>query len=323
MMLALLSAVALAASPQLPTELGRRMIADAQAIVRNEGDPLWAGLSQAPLPTLLIGPERETLFCGLPTSGFSAIGFDPMTRCTMQVRARQLPVDLAAATDLGNVSVIHMGLPDALEATQADWIVTFLHEAFHQYQSTLPGYYSAVDVVRARLGKAGEQWVLEYPFPYADPKVKAEFAAMTMRAGQFLSAETDTQAEAAIRSYVEARNRARDAMSPDDLLYYEFQVSQEGVARWTELRFATASGNARPDIANVGKERTGGLAVSLSAIDRQGLNMWGRSAFYVLGAIEASMLQRVRPQWQLEYATNPFAMGSMLNASVNEMASQA
>ncbi len=323
MMLAFLSAVALGATTQLPAELDRRMIADAQAIVRNEGDPLWAGLSQAPLPTLLIGPEHETLFCGLPTPSFSAIGFDPITRCTMQVRARELPVDLAAATDLGNVSVIHMGLPDALEATPADWIVTFLHETFHQYQSTLPAYFSAVDSVRARLGTTSGQWVLEYPFPYADPKVRASFAAMTMHAGQFLSAENDAQAEAAIRSYVEARNRARDAMSPDDWLYYEFQVGQEGVARWTELRFAAAAGNARPDIATIGKERTGGLAVSLSAIDRQGLNMWRRSSFYVLGAIEASMLERVRPQWQLEYATNPFAMGSMLNASVDEMASQA
>lgn len=299
------------------------MIADAQAIVRHEGDLLWAGLSQAPLPTLLIGPEHETLFCGLPTPGFSALGFDPITRCTMQVRTRELPVDLSAATDLGNVPVIHMGLPDALEATQADWIVTFLHEAFHQYQSTLPGYLSAVDVVRARLSKAGDQWVLEYPFPYADPKVKAEFAAMTLSAGQFVSAENDTQAKAAIRSYVEARNRARDAMSPDDWLYYEFQVGQEGVARWTELKFAVAAGNARADIAAIGQERTGGLAVSLGAIDSQGLNMWRRSSFYVLGAIEASMLERVRPQWQLEYATKPFAMGSMLNASLDEMASQA
>jgi hypothetical protein len=323
MMLAFLSAVALGASPQLPSETDRRMIADAQAIVRNEGDLLWTGLSQAPLPTLLIGPERETLFCGLPTSGFSAIGFDPITRCTMQVRARELPVDLAAATDLGNVSVIHMGLPEALEATQADWIVTFLHEAFHQHQSTLPGYFSAVDEVRARLSKAGEQWVLEYPFPYADPKVKAEFAAMILSAGQFLSAENEMQAEAAIRSYVEARNRARDAMSPDDWLYYEFQVGQEGVARWTELKFAAAAGNARADIASIGTERTGGLAVSLGAIDSQGLGMWRRSSFYVLGAIEASMLERVRPQWQLEYETNPFAMGSMLNASLDEMASQA
>lgn len=145
---------------------------------------------------------------------------------------------------------------------------------------------------------------------------------MTLSAGQFLSAENDAQANAAIRSYVDARNRARDAMSPDDWLCYEFQVGQEGVARWTELRFAAVAGETRPDIATIGKEQTGGLAVSLSAIDSQGLNVWKRSSFYVLGAIEASMLERVRPQWQLEYANSPFAMGSMLNASLVEMASQ-
>jgi hypothetical protein len=314
--LAFLAALALVATPQPPPEPERRLIAEAQTIVRSEGDHAWPGLSQAPLPILLIGPEQETLFCGPATKGFQNTGFDPVTRCAMQARPRELPVDLAAATDLGNVSVIQMGVPAALEATQGEWIVTFLHEAFHQYQSILPGYATAVEGVRAKLGRTGGQWMLDYPFPYSDPNVKAAFAAMTSSAARFLAAKDDTQANAAIRDYVRARNLARDAVGADHWLYYEFQVGQEGVARWAELRFAGAAGRDRPDIAAIGQERTAGLATSLRAIDSQGVNIWKRSVFYVLGAIEASMLEKVRPKWQLEYVANPFSMGSMLDASV-------
>jgi hypothetical protein len=323
-MLALLSVIALGASPQVPSEPDRRIIAEAQAIVRRDGDLIWAGLSQAQLPVLLIGAEQETLFCGVSTEGFSAAGFDPITRCSMQVRAREEPVDLAAAADLGGVSVIMMGLPAALEATQEEWIVTFLHEAFHQYQSTLPGYVSAVDVVRTQLGQTGGQWMLDYAFPYSDPKVKEAFAAMTSSAARFLDAENDTDASAAIRDYVHARHVARDAAGASTWLYYEFQVGQEGVALWTEMNLASTAGTTRPDLATIGRERSAGLTTSLRAIDSQGVHVWKRSVFYVLGAVEASMLERVRPQWQQEYAVNPFSMGSMLDASskpINEAGS--
>lgn len=209
-----------------------------------------------------------------------------------------------------------MGLPAALQATEDDWIVTFLHEAFHQYQSDLPGYATAVDRVRTQLGQTGGQWMLDYQFPYSDPAVKAAFGAMTASAAEFLRADSDAKAIAAIRDYVRARHLAREAAGANNWLYYEFQVGQEGVARWTELRLARAAGSSRPDIAAIGRERDGGLAVSLTAIDEQGVEIWKRSAFYVLGAIEASMLERARPHWQREYLADPFSMGSMLDALI-------
>ena len=315
-MLALLSALALGAAPPPPAEQDRQLIAEAQAMVRAQGDAVWPGFSQAPLPVLLIGPAQETLLCGLPQPGFAAIGFDPITRCTMQTRPRQLPEDLAASADLGSAQVIQMGLPAALGLSPDEWSVTFLHEAFHQYQSTLPGYTRAVDRVRGHLGQSGGQWMLDYPFPYADPRIKTAFAGMTASALRFLEAKSDAQAVAAIRDYVAARTAAQQAAGAEHWPYYEFQAGQEGVARWSEIRLAALVGAERPAIAAIGAETSAGLAVSLRAIDTQGVAVWRRSVFYVLGAVEAAMLDRVRPQWQQDYIVEPFAFGAMLSASV-------
>ena len=216
-------AAVLAAVPILPPpEADRQMIADAQAIIRTSGDRVWEGLSQAPLPILLIGAERETLFCGSPAADFSPAGFDPVTNCTMQTRPRELPVDLSAATYLGDRQVIMMAEPAALEVSRAEWIVIVLHEGFHQYQNTLPGYVAAVDRVREIFGKANSQWMLDYSFPYADAEVAKSFAKMTASALRFLEATNPSQQNAAISDYVDARKDARSAAGSKSWTYFEF-----------------------------------------------------------------------------------------------------
>ncbi|HEV7353968.1 MAG TPA: hypothetical protein VGN74_12660 [Brevundimonas sp.] len=315
-MLGVLVAAAMIVGDDAPADPHRRMIAEAQAIVRQDGDRLWEGWSQAPLPILLIGPDEETLFCDAPVDGFLAAGFDPVTRCAMQSRPREQPTDLAAALDLAGRQVIQMGRMAALETTEAEWTTIVLHEAFHQYQSTLPAYAEAVNDLRRTFGEADSQWMLDYDFPYADPAVKAAFADMTTSALRFLETPSGPQARASLADYVRARRAAAAAAGPTAWRYYEFQAGQEGVARWSELKLAALAGESRPDIAAVAQDNRLGLAVSLRAIDSQGLDLWRRSVFYVLGAIEAEMLEQVRPNWRREYPARPFSLGEMLEASV-------
>lgn len=47
-MFVLLSALGWGLSSQLPPAADRRLVADAQAIVRSDGERVWAGISQAP-----------------------------------------------------------------------------------------------------------------------------------------------------------------------------------------------------------------------------------------------------------------------------------
>ena len=312
-MLAIVAA-ALATVPilPLPAEADRQMIADAQAIVRMSGDRVWEGLSQTPLPILLIGAERETLFCGSPSVGFFPAAFDPVTNCSMQTRPRELPVDLSSATYLDDRQVIMMGEPAALETSRAEWIVIVLHEAFHQYQNELPGYVAAVDRVREFFGEADGQWMLEYPFPYADAEVGKTFAKMMANALRFLEATNSSDQNAAISDYVDARRDAQRAAGSKNWTYFEFQAGQEGVARWSEQKLGALAAASDPSISAVAEDGRLGLATSLRAIDRDGLGMWKRNAFYVLGAIEAEMLQQTDPGWQRQYANAPFSMGSMI-----------
>ncbi len=320
----MISFFALASSAALftiPTQSDREMIADAHSIIREYGDQVWDGFSQAPLPILLIEEDHETLFYGAPIDGLVSAGFDTITKCSMQFRPRELPTDLSAATDLGEHQVIMMGTASTLEMTRTEWVVIVLHEAFHQYQSMSPAYSDATDRLRVEFEGGNDQdvrWMLDYPFPYADAQVRAIFAEMTGSALRFLDASSEQQKLAAIEDYLTAREKAERNVGPKNWTYFEFQAGQEGVARWSEIRLAAAAGSADPDLAAVAEETRLGLATSLRAIDRDGLHMWTRSAFYVLGAVEAEMLEQTEPAWRREYPRRPFDLGAMLNTALAE-----
>ncbi|MBX9615916.1 MAG: hypothetical protein K2X25_10005 [Caulobacteraceae bacterium] len=315
-MIAASAAVLALLSTELPPGDVRAMIHDARQLIIRSGDTVWEGYSETPLPILLVEGSRETLFCAPVLQGFTPAGTDPVTGCTLQTRPRELPVDLAAASWLGDQPVIMMGLPDALEATRADWVITLLHETFHQYQAALPAYQPSVDQVGSRLGQTDVGWMLDYPFPYSRAEVGVAFGRMNRAALAWLEAPEDPEAGQRMTGYMQARRAARAIVGETDWLYYEFQAGQEGVARWSELTLADIAGRSDPDIAAVALDRRLGLATSLRAINDQGLAMWRRSSFYVLGAIEADMLERHRPDWKAAYRQTPFSMGALLEAAV-------
>lgn len=301
--------MALAATP-LPPKPERMMLAKAMRVYQGAGDRLWPGFGQVPLDLLLIGPERETLFCRAPHKDFVPAGRDPVTRCNLQSRPRQMPVDLAGASDLfTGEETIAMGYPKALEMNPAAWTGTVIHEAFHLYQSRIPGYAQAVTALGLGVRSVDGSWMLNYPFPYADAEVRSGFLAMGEAGLAFLGASTPEMRREAIHAYRTARERALSGVSPEDRRYYEFQVGQEGVARWTELTLMRqGDAGMRAEAA----DRWTGLAVSLRAIREQGLHAWKRSAFYVFGAIEAEMLERSGVNWRDEYCRHPFAIGEQL-----------
>lgn len=95
---------------------------------------------------------------------------------------------------------------------------------------------------------------------------------------------------------------------------YEFQVGEEGVARWTKIKLARIAGDG--GIAALADDRWGGLSTSLRSISSTGLSRWKRASFYVFGAIEAEMLERLNPSWHTDYRRAPFTLGAMLGAAL-------
>lgn len=298
------------AGVELPPKPERVMLAEVQNIYRGAGNRLWPGFDKVPLDLVLIGPERETLFCHGAVKSFKPAGRDPLTKCSLQVRPRELNIDLAATAGFfPRGQTIAIGYPKALEMSPAYWKATVLHEAFHLYQSHMAGYAQAVASLGLSAGSTDGSWMLNYPFPYADPQVGTAFVAMGDACLAFLEAKSPQERRAATNAYVTAREAALAKVSPADRRYYEFQVGQEGVARWTELTLARQGDAAMRDDA-VGRWR--GLATSLRAVREQGFKVWKRGALYVYGTIEAEMLEQAGVNWRQEYRRHPFGLGDQL-----------
>ena len=145
-----------------------------------KGEALWPGYGAATFEFLLVEAESETLLCRTSApSGFTAAGVDNATGCARYTRPRTSLSDklLAAMPLFGPPPTIVMGTPETTGRTPASWLRTILHEHFHQWQFSLPGYFARTDALALKGGDESGMWVLNYPFPYERPDVVAAQAA--------------------------------------------------------------------------------------------------------------------------------------------------
>jgi hypothetical protein len=110
-------------------------------------------------------------------------------------------------------------------------------------------------------------------------------------------------------------------VSSDDFRYFDFQLWQEGVARYVEYatlqqaasRRAGAAFRSLPDYepyASALQRRQQALRQELDSLV---LGENRRVAFYPIGAAIALLLDRVRPDWKREYARRPFQLAGLLH----------
>lgn len=150
------------------------------------------------------------------------------------MRPRKFPTSLLATFPVfGPPSVIVIGEPENTSSkTSTPWLVTLMHEHFHQLQKLQPGYFSGVQNLGLSRGDTTGQWMLNYPFPYTNPDVMRSFAALR---DLLLSATTDPEQdtfEKIATRYVRTRKQFFAQLSPDDAKYFSFQLWQEGIARY-------------------------------------------------------------------------------------------
>lgn len=285
--------------------------------IRDHGGNLWAGWPTDPRAVLLVLPMGETLFCAPATAGFEPILRTPAPGCIEQQRGETLPPDIAAPVAVGgNTVAASIGTTAALETEPAYWRLTLAHELFHAFLQNDTARREKVSRVEGRLFDAlvaSGISPLDYPFPYAKTSSKQAFSAMSDAALTFLAAETDLEKRRAADRYITARSKASQRFEPEDWEYYEYQASEEGVARWTEIRFGELAGEAEPELAHAAADARAGLATSLRSIEQTGLETWKRNAFYVFGAIEAEILDRFSSNWRITYRSEPLMLGAMLD----------
>lgn len=287
-----------AAAEDVSAELGP-VLAQARAFTAASGDVVWPGFGSAPFGFLLIGADKETLLCqpGTP-EGFTAEGVEPVTGCKRWSRARtDLPAAvLAAFPVVGPPSTIVMGTPESTGRSRASWLRTILHEHFHQWQTDQPNYYDRVEKLDLRGTDKTGMWMLNFPFPYEREAVGTAYAAASRALAEAVALRGKPGFLAAFDRYLAERRRFAASVSPREWRYIDFQLWQEGVARWSEIQL----GKIYPDAA----VRASALALERDVIEQLGkpdLKEQKRELAYPLGAGEAMLMSACGPHWRESY----------------------
>lgn len=297
--------------------IDRIRLAEAFKIGETLGDLLWPNWTKAPFAVMLVTPETEFLIRHpRPPQDFAKGDYDAALKSEIYSRKRTQSLSFLATFPFAGVPTIVVGQAENTSAkTSTPWVVTLLHEHFHQLQYSQPNYYSTVKDLDLARGDETGMWMLNFPFPYEEPKVKEAFAALAELLAQTL--EMDQRADLAgnVAKYLEMRSRFKALLTPEDYRYFSFQVWQEGISRYTEYRISElAVAQYKPSrefseladfqpfevvadrILNNIRRHLRGLEFSRSR----------REAFYPFGAAEGLLLDRFAPDWKRRYFAEPF-----------------
>ncbi len=300
------------------SEIDRVRLAEAFRIGQTLGNRLWPDWNKAPFAVLLVTPDHEFLIRhAKPSADFTLINYDPLLQSNVYYRARTQSQNLLATFPVvGAIPTIVIGQAEnTAKKTSTPWVVTVLHEHFHQLQYSQPNYYPAVDALALSRGDQSGMWMLNYPFPYDWPEMKEHFSLLSKLLVDALQAQRGRDFSARLSVYRRQRDELRKTLSPDDYRYFSFQMWQEGIARYTEYRIAKlAAGRYKPSkafrslkdykpFAEVAEQVKSGI---LNELITGQLDDYKRVKFYALGAGEGLLFDRINPRWRQRYFIDKF-----------------
>ena len=206
-------------------------------------DQLWPDWDKVPAPLILVTDDGEFLtHHPAPPKEFTKIGDD------VDAGPRKFPINfLATFPAFGPPSVMVVGEPKNTESkTTTPWLFAVMHEHFHQLQNAQPRYYPGLESLGLSRGDQTGMWMLNYPFPYGKPEVAQGFSHLRDLLLAVLAENRDGEFATLAKRYVVERKKFLAQLSSDDHKYFSFQLWQEGVARYTQIKAAEAAGSYRP-----------------------------------------------------------------------------
>jgi hypothetical protein len=296
---------------QLPHEDAIR-IAEFYRLASQVQDRIWPGWSKTPPPLLLVTEKAEFLtHHAAPPQGFTRLAEG------VYARPRQFGTGLLATFPaFGPPSVIVIGEPQNTAAkTSTPWLITVMHEHFHQLQDGQPGYYEAVNGLGLSGGDSSGMWMLNYPFPYEKTEVAQGFALLRDLLLHALGTAGRGEFKKAAADYVQERKRVFALLSANDHKYLSFQLWKEGVARYTQIKVAEAAAEyhpsqeyaALPDYEPFAAYAARARTETLNELKRADLATMKREFVYPFGAAEGLLLDRINPAWKSDYFQHPFS----------------
>jgi len=302
----------------------RVRLAEARRLADQLADSIWPGWGHTPFQILLVADSAEFLVGHRPPSGgFASLGRDPVLGAEVWTRTRRFPPTLLAtfpAVD-GRPTVV-IGSAERTGKSSTPWVLTLLHEHFHQWQYSQADYYDGVARLDLAHGDTTGQWMLSYPFPYDSAPVQRAMRGLAAALDGALKAAPTARAQA-LGQVIAARDTLRGRLSAADYRYLEFQLWQEGVARFIEYDAARAAAKAGapstafrglPDFMPYDRAGDSALAALRRELRQLDPARQRRVAFYPLGAAMALLLEDTRSDWKQAYTSRPFALAALLPA---------
>lgn len=319
-LLLLCAAGAFAQDKPALSEIDRIRLAEAFRIGDKLGDRVWQSWNKAPFAVLLVTADYEFLIRHpKPSTDFSALGYDSLLKSRVYYRKRVYQTSLLATFPaVGGISTIVVGQAEnTYKKTSTPWVITLLHEHFHQMQASKPDYNPAVAALNLSGGDQTGMWMLNYDFPYTNETTALIYGEMAKMLAGILKSDRMSGDELSekVKNYLKLREKLKQSLSPEAYRYFSFQIWQEGIARYTEHRISdlttrkykpgrafTRLGDFTPFEAVEKEIRLGNLN-ELSALS---LPVWKRVSFYSLGAGEGLLLDKTNPKWHDRYFTEKF-----------------
>lgn len=123
-------------------------IKEAITLSKQFGNEVWKGYSEIPFTVLLVTDSTEFLINypkADPGNDFRFLEYDSDLSSKIYVRKRQFsPHLLATFPAINGVNCIIVGTPENTKQSSTEWIITLLHEHFHQYEQADPDYFESV-----------------------------------------------------------------------------------------------------------------------------------------------------------------------------------
>ncbi|HEX6649940.1 MAG TPA: hypothetical protein VF075_10380 [Pyrinomonadaceae bacterium] len=299
-------------------EIDRVRLAEAFRLSEKLGNDLWPGWTKAPFAVLLVTPDKEFLINHpRPSEDFISLGRDAKLNSDVYYRDRKFQTNLLATFPaVGGVSTIVIGQAEnTASKTSTPWVITLLHEHFHQLQDSQPNFFKDVEALNLSHGDQTGMWMLNYPFPYATPEVSQQVSILSRLIIEAIEAKTQAVFSAKLASYLAARDALKKMLSADDYKYLSFQLWKEGMARYTEDRVAHWAASKYQPTREFRELKDFTTFGAVAAQVRQGivhelstmkLEDYKRVAFYPLGAGEGLMLDQANPKWRSRYFAEKF-----------------
>lgn len=309
-------------SPQM-RQTDKIRIREAIQIAEQLGEKVWPKINDVPFVVLLVTDSIEFLVNHPnPSDDFKLSENDTILETAIYYRPRQFPTQLLATFPaVSGVSCIVVGNPENTGKSTSEWVITLLHEHFHQYQTHQPDYYQGVNDLNLSGGDQSGMWMLNYPFPYDSASVIKNYERYRQALYEAVKAIDQSNFEQKFKSYKTAREKLRQGLDLPDYTYLSFQIWQEGLARHTEYIFAELLKDYQVTLEFTQLQDYTPLSDYSAQLYKSEMNKLlefqlaenKRVCFYAVGFAEGLLLDKVNPNWRKQYFKDKFFIEKYLD----------